>query len=173
MGLLLKDVELGNAFIDAYAKSGSLIVAKHVFEKLPIHNVVSWNSLLGGYAYHGKIDEFSHSFNRMFFEHMEPDPITFLIVLNVSNCIVHPSECDSFFEHLTKHFGVVPNHGHDMQKIKFLCHKGILDEAMSMIKRMPSLNNVVAWRVLLSSCTYYGNFDMGTHAFEHAVSCTN
>ena len=40
MGLLLKDVELGNAFIDAYAKSGSLIVAKHVFEKLPIHNVV-------------------------------------------------------------------------------------------------------------------------------------
>ncbi len=44
----------GNSLVDMYAKCGSMDNACKVFNKMPSHDVVSWNALLGGYAMHGQ-----------------------------------------------------------------------------------------------------------------------
>ncbi len=46
------DVCVGNSFVDMYAKCGSMEDACRMFNKLPSHDLVSWNALLGGYAMH-------------------------------------------------------------------------------------------------------------------------
>jgi pentatricopeptide repeat protein len=39
--------------VDMYAKCGSMADAWRVFNKMPSHDVVSWNAILGGCAMHG------------------------------------------------------------------------------------------------------------------------
>ena len=52
MGFLEKNVVIGNALIDMYAKCGVLGKALEIFKELPVHDVISWNALIGGYAQH-------------------------------------------------------------------------------------------------------------------------
>ena len=54
---LEKDVVLGNALVDMYAKCGILVKAKQVLEDLPIRDIVSWNALIAGYVQQGQGQE--------------------------------------------------------------------------------------------------------------------
>ena len=49
-GWLVKDIMLGNALVDLYAKCGMLTKAEETLEELPIRNVVSWTAIIAGYA---------------------------------------------------------------------------------------------------------------------------
>ena len=44
----LKDIALGNALVDMYAKCGLIIKAQDVLEELPVRDVVSWNIMIDG-----------------------------------------------------------------------------------------------------------------------------
>ena len=41
---------LGNALVDMYAKCGTFTKSQEVFDELLVWDVVSWNSLIIGYA---------------------------------------------------------------------------------------------------------------------------
>ena len=46
------DQVLGNVLVDMYAKCGSLLEARKVFNKLPMQNLVSWNTIISSYVEH-------------------------------------------------------------------------------------------------------------------------
>eukprot|EP01018_Ginkgo_biloba_P020443 Gb_15797 [translate_table: standard] len=54
-----------NALIDMYAKCGSMEKARHVFDKMPERNAVSWSAMIAGYAQHRLIDEALKLFEKM------------------------------------------------------------------------------------------------------------
>lgn len=47
----------GNGLVAMYGKCGSLVEARRVFDGMPCRDIVSWNSLVAGYAQSGKFDE--------------------------------------------------------------------------------------------------------------------
>lgn len=51
------NVSMGNALVDMYAKCGCVKDSRHVFDKMPERDVVSWNAIVGGYALNGHSDE--------------------------------------------------------------------------------------------------------------------
>lgn len=51
------DPVLQNALIHMYAQSGCLPSARQVFDRNPNRDVVSWNSLIGGYLRQGRLEE--------------------------------------------------------------------------------------------------------------------
>eukprot|EP01018_Ginkgo_biloba_P019689 Gb_04894 [translate_table: standard] len=51
------EVFVANSLIDMYAKCGSVEIARNVFDKMSKRNVVSWSSLLAGYAQSGYANE--------------------------------------------------------------------------------------------------------------------
>ncbi|KAI5061774.1 hypothetical protein GOP47_0024279 [Adiantum capillus-veneris] len=80
-GLLKKDVLLGNALVDMYAKCGVLQKAQKVLDEIPVRNVISWNTLIGGYVQHGQGEEALGCFRRMRSEGVPPDEITYACIL--------------------------------------------------------------------------------------------
>ncbi|XP_042489682.1 LOW QUALITY PROTEIN: pentatricopeptide repeat-containing protein At3g02330, mitochondrial-like [Macadamia integrifolia] len=48
------DVIVGTAILDMYAKCDFLIYGRRVFNRLPMHNLQSWNAIIVGYARNGQ-----------------------------------------------------------------------------------------------------------------------
>ncbi|KAH8937689.1 hypothetical protein BDL97_16G041200 [Sphagnum fallax] len=51
------DVFIGSSLINMYANCGSIVDSQRVFNEMPAHNLISMNSMLGGYAMHGEGEE--------------------------------------------------------------------------------------------------------------------
>ncbi|KAI5072917.1 hypothetical protein GOP47_0013023 [Adiantum capillus-veneris] len=76
--LLYKDIIVGNALVDMYAKCGSLSMAKQVLEQLSARDVFTWTALLAGYAEYGHGEEALECLVRMQAEGIKPNVITFV-----------------------------------------------------------------------------------------------
>ncbi|CAH9113659.1 unnamed protein product [Cuscuta epithymum] len=62
---ILEDIVLGNAIVDMYAKMGYIDYAREVFYNLPCKDVVSWNTIITGYAQNGLASEAIEAYSLM------------------------------------------------------------------------------------------------------------
>lgn len=77
------NVIFGNAVLDLYAKCGALKNAQNVFDKMFVRDVVSWTTLLMGYARGGYCEEAFAVFKRMVLsEEAQPNDATIVTVLS-------------------------------------------------------------------------------------------
>jgi pentatricopeptide repeat protein len=167
--LLGKDTMLGTALIDMYAKCGLLLKAQQVLEELSVQDVISWNSLIAGYAQQGQGQDALNCFSRMQNEGLSPDEVTFLCVLSAccrSGLLYH---AESLFEDMTRKYGIIPNvEHHTCMVIAYGC-AGHFDSAVTLIKATASLDYAVIWLALLGSCKRWENVKLGRVAFDQAV----
>ncbi|KAL9234713.1 hypothetical protein vseg_009551 [Gypsophila vaccaria] len=56
---------VSNALVTLYCKCGRIHEARHIFEQMPVKDIISWNSILSGYATAGKVLEAKEFFGRM------------------------------------------------------------------------------------------------------------
>eukprot|EP01018_Ginkgo_biloba_P025618 Gb_32099 [translate_table: standard] len=71
------DIYKGNRLIDTFAKGGSLVNARHVFDKMPERNLFSWNSMIGGYVKYGSIEDARQLFEKM----IERDAVSWTVII--------------------------------------------------------------------------------------------
>ena len=168
-GLLETHLFVGSTLVDMYAKCGSLMKAQQVFNKLPIRNIVPWNALMAGYAQRGESDIVFGMFDRMLGEGPRPNPITFVVVLNACSRAGLFYKCQSYFEAMSKDYGISPAIEHQSCLIDVLCRSGQLEKAITMVKKMPSSPDLVVWHTILGACQKCGNVKFGERAFEEAM----
>ncbi|MCO5605979.1 hypothetical protein L7F22_060165 [Adiantum nelumboides] len=75
---------LGNDLIDMYAKCGLLQKEQKVLHQLPIWNVVSWSTLIAGYAQQGQGQEALGCFQHTLSKRISPDAIAYDCILKAS-----------------------------------------------------------------------------------------
>ncbi|KAK6148190.1 hypothetical protein DH2020_019102 [Rehmannia glutinosa] len=75
------DVCVDNALLDMYAKCGCMDAALKVFRSMSERSVVSWTTMIMGYAQNGLSEEALEMFEEMRLEGEEPNYITFICVL--------------------------------------------------------------------------------------------
>ncbi|KAH1130396.1 hypothetical protein J1N35_001774 [Gossypium stocksii] len=79
---IYSDVFVGNALVDMYMKCGDADSARKLFDKMPVKNVVSWNSMISGLVQQGQFKEALHAFHDMQRIGLRPDSVTLVAVLN-------------------------------------------------------------------------------------------
>ena len=74
---LEEHIFIGSALVDLYANCGLMLEAQSVFERLPVHGVVSWNALIAGYVEHGPFNEVLKCVQQMKLEVIVPNVVTY------------------------------------------------------------------------------------------------
>ncbi|XP_057840102.1 pentatricopeptide repeat-containing protein At1g15510, chloroplastic [Cryptomeria japonica] len=77
----LSDVVVLNALIDMYAKYGSILKARELFDKMFQRNVVSWTALISGYAKNGLVEKALETFKQMQSAGVKPNSATIASIL--------------------------------------------------------------------------------------------
>ncbi|XP_077252225.1 pentatricopeptide repeat-containing protein At5g16860-like [Tasmannia lanceolata] len=150
---------VGSALIDMYAKCGRIKDSRRVFDLMTEKNLVTWNSMIGGYAIHGLGQNALEIFRRV----IEPDHISFIAALSACN---HGGLVDEGIEIFNgmKIFGISPSEGHYACMVDILGRSGRLSEALDLIKKMPMEVNVDIWGALLGACKIHSNLEIGIYA---------
>ena len=68
---------MGSAVVDMYCKCGSVMDAHQMFDKMSERDVVSWSSMIAGYAMHGHAEDALRLFKKMQEAGARPDYINY------------------------------------------------------------------------------------------------
>lgn len=159
---------VANALIDMYAKCGSIDAAAEIFIQMPEKDLVSWNSIIAGYASHGCAEEALVLFEQMISYGFKPDDITFVGVLSACahGGFVHQGR--DYFRNM-KVYGLIPKVEHYACLIDLLSRVGRLEEAYGLITKMPMKPDAAVWGALLNGCKIHGNLKLGKLAADALV----
>ena len=75
---LQTNIYIGSSLVDMYLKCGSVSKAQEVFDRLLIHDVISWTMLITGYSEYGDESKALHCFQQMQEAGISPVEATFV-----------------------------------------------------------------------------------------------
>ncbi|XP_052204136.1 putative pentatricopeptide repeat-containing protein At5g13230, mitochondrial [Diospyros lotus] len=156
-----KDVAVGNALIDMYAKCGSIKDASAVFGTMSKRDVVSWNAMISGYSMNGLGGEALGIFEEMQKSEIEPNKLTFVGVLSACSNTGLLDKGQDYFISMVGDYGIEPCVEHYTCMVGLLGRLGHLDRAAKLIEEMPFEPSVMVWRALLGACVIHKDIELG------------
>ncbi|XP_073057128.1 pentatricopeptide repeat-containing protein At2g03380, mitochondrial-like [Primulina eburnea] len=106
----MDDANVMNAVADMYAKCRRMQEAVYLFDSMADKDVISWNSIIGGYSKNNYGYEALRLFNRMRSTILHPDPVTMVAVLSACASLAFRRYliwfCTSCLLHQTRVFGI-------------------------------------------------------------------
>ncbi|KAG0460258.1 hypothetical protein HPP92_023386 [Vanilla planifolia] len=160
-------VNLSNSFIDMYAKCGDINAAEKMFQQMTKRDIVSWNSMIMGYAIHGHGAEAVALFEQLISKGGVPDDITFIGVLSACSHVGLVSEGRKYFFDMKAVFSIQPKPVHYSCMVDLLGRVGLLGDAYAMLRNMPMEPDEAGWGALLNACRMHGNSELGHCAGEN------
>ncbi|KAJ4834989.1 hypothetical protein Tsubulata_019277, partial [Turnera subulata] len=168
-GWFVEGVVVGNAIVDMYAKIGALDSARTVFEGLPIKDVVSWNTLITGYAQNGLASEAIEAYGMMEdCKEIIPSQGTWVSILPAY------SHIGALQQGMRIHGHIIKTCLHlDVYVVTCLIDMygkcGKLDEAMSLFDQIPRKCSV-PWNAILSCHGVHGHGEEALNLFREMLA---
>ncbi|XP_051115049.1 pentatricopeptide repeat-containing protein At1g03540 [Andrographis paniculata] len=147
-----RDVVAESALVDLYAKCGCVDFAYRVFLKMPVKNLITWNSMIGGFAQNGRGAEAVSIFCQMIQEKVKPDNISFLEVLFACSHCGLVDQGRKYFVAMHKDYGLQAGLEHYSCMIDLLGRAGNIEEAEDLIMNAEFKNDSSLWASLLGAC---------------------
>ncbi|KAM7257990.1 hypothetical protein ACFE04_013731 [Oxalis oulophora] len=163
------DLILNNALVDMYCKCGGLEDANIVFTRMGEKDVISWSTMIAGFAQNGYTREALNLFEAMQAANIKPNYITVVGVLFACGHAGLVDEGWYHFQSMKKLYGIDPGREHYGCIIDLLGRAGKLDEAVQLIHEMVVEPDAVTWRSLLSACRVHKNMDLAIYAAEQVL----
>ncbi|MCD7448527.1 hypothetical protein HAX54_043457 [Datura stramonium] len=155
------DIGVGNALVNMYAKCGCIQYAYTAFRLMICRNLVSWNSVIAGFANHGHGKKVIKLFEEMRSVGLKPDSVTFLGLLIACNHAGLVDEGLYYFNTMNEIYGVTPDIEHFSCLIDLLGRAGRLKDAEEYMQRYPFGHDSVVLGCLLSACRLHGDVVIG------------
>lgn len=153
-----------NAMISGYVRYGCLEDARKVFEYLPLKDVVTWTTLIVGYARHGLSQEALHLYVCMQQEGLAPDAITFVSLLQAC------TQVGALHQGVQLHtqielLGLQSNAVVANCLVGMYAKCGRMEDARRVFDSLVR-KDVVTWTALLSGYAQLSDARMASHCFE-------
>ncbi|KAM0938462.1 putative tetratricopeptide-like helical domain superfamily, DYW domain-containing protein [Dioscorea sansibarensis] len=161
------DTFVATGLIDMYCKSGSLGVARRIFDNMSNKTLASWNAMSMGFAAHGLWKEATSLFDEMCEAGLKPDGISFTAVLSACRHSGLTSEGWKYFDNMRNTYNVIPTVEHYACMVDLLARGGYLDEAWDFIRDMPLEPDASVWGALLGACRNHRNVEIAEIAAKH------
>jgi pentatricopeptide repeat protein len=138
---------VGCSLVDMYAKCRSLEEAQRVFNRMPRHNVVSWNAIILGHVKSQQAQQALELYKRMQSEGVQPDSVTFVGVLNACASVMALGEGRLAHEQIIQS-NCESNVFVVSSLVDMYAKCGSLEDAQKVFNRMPR-HNVVSWNAMI------------------------
>ena len=169
------NLNVQNGLVSMYARCGSINDAKRVFSLMDRHDVISWNSLLSGCAYHGYGREAVELFEQMRRSGVKPDNTTFLVVLSACRHVGLLDKGLEYFDLMRNDYSLEsPTTEHYSSMVDLFSRAGYLSEAEDFINTMPIEPGPSVYKALLSACQVHGNVEIAVRCAKKLLQmCPN
>ncbi|PON51812.1 Tetratricopeptide-like helical domain containing protein [Parasponia andersonii] len=161
------NIKISNSLIDMYSRCGCIEFARQVFEKMPIRTLVSWNSMIVGFAVNGLAEEALEFFNLMQKEGFKPDGVSFTGALTACSHAGLVDEGLLFFENMKRIHGIRHRIEHYGCIVDLYSRAGRLEDALNVIENMPMKPNEVVLGSLLAACRTHGDVTLAERLMKY------
>ncbi|MBA0657456.1 hypothetical protein Goklo_009740 [Gossypium klotzschianum] len=157
---------VGNALLLMYCKCGGIEEACSAFEEIMEKDIVSWNTMIAGYARHGFGKEALKIFESMKAAGVKPNDTTMVGVLSACSHAGLVDRGMEYFYSMTQDYGITANLQHYNCMVDLLGRAGRLDETQKLIRNMPFEPDAATWGALLGASRIHGNTKLAEMAAE-------
>ncbi|KAK8565796.1 hypothetical protein V6N13_020875 [Hibiscus sabdariffa] len=162
------DVHVMSSLVDMYVKNGNLYDARNAFDGMAARNVVSWNTLIVGYAQHGDVEKAMELLSEMRLQNFRPDELT------VSSIIQSCGDSSTSAELLQVHTYAVKNGFESFLSVaNALIHVyskcGNIDGALQCFVSV-SEPDLVTWTSLIGAYSFLGLSKESIIVFEKMLA---
>lgn len=165
----LRQTGVCNALIEMYSKCGRISQAIQLFDQMKGKDVISWSTMISGYAHHGDAEGAMETFDEMRRAMVRPNGITFLGLLSACSHVGLWQQGLKYFDMMKEDYQIEPKIEHYGCLIDVLARAGELERAVEVTKTMPMEPDSKIWGSLLSSCRTRSNLDVALLAMDHLV----
>ncbi|KAL7585221.1 pentatricopeptide repeat-containing protein At4g19220, mitochondrial [Lactuca sativa] len=150
-------VSVQNALVSLYSKCGDIDAAEILFRGIYDKDLVSWNTMIQGFASNGMILEAFHLFSEMQFikSSIQPDTVTILSVLSLcaeSMLLREGKTIHGFFIKRLPTFDLILNNS--LMNMYSKCYQ--IDKAENLFMSIKD-KDLVSWNTMISGYTQNGN----------------
>lgn len=165
----LKKTGVCNALAEMYAKCGCIDESWHLFDEMVEKDVISWSTMIGGLANHGKGFAAIQVFEDMQKSGVAPNGVTFVGVLSACAHAGLWNEGLRYFDVMRVDYQLEPEIEHYGCLVDLLGRSGQIDQALDTILKMPMKPDSRIWNSLLSSCRIHRNLEIAVVAMEQLL----
>ncbi|XP_042453474.1 putative pentatricopeptide repeat-containing protein At3g01580 [Zingiber officinale] len=150
-----------NCLINMFARCGSVMIARELFDGLKEKDSITWSVMINGYGIHGDGKAALGLFSEMKEAGLEPDDITFMSLLSACSHAGLVEQARTYFKSMIEHHGITPRMEHYACIIDLFGRTGHLDEAYDVVKNLPFEPSASLLESLLGACQSHGNAEIG------------
>ncbi|KAI4385442.1 hypothetical protein MLD38_003468 [Melastoma candidum] len=161
---------VSSALVTMYAKRGNIDSAYKVFCRQRERDLVSWNSMISGYAQHGHARKAFEVFDEMERRMIRPDGITFVGIISACTHTGMVEQGEKYYSMMVDHYRITPTMEHYSCMVDLYSRAGMLEKATSVIASMPFQASATVWRSVLAGCRLKRNLEISKLAAEKLIS---
>lgn len=161
------DLSIQNSLVSMYSKCGNITDAYRIFTYITDPNVISFNSIITGFAQNGFGEEAISIYEKMQREGYEPNHVTFLAILSACSHVGLVEEGWNYFNSMKYQYGIEPEGDHYACMVDLLGRAGLLDEAVDLIRSMAVKPHSGVWGALLGASKTHFRLDLAKLAAQH------
>ncbi|XLS50344.1 hypothetical protein HN51_011021 [Arachis hypogaea] len=160
---LQSDIFAVNSLLDFHCKSADMVVARKLFDSIPIPNDVSWNIMISGYRHNSMFENSSEMFSRMHSVGADPNEFSYCSVLSACVALQGPLFGEQVFSLVLKN-GFLSSGFVQTQMLQTLSKFHGFKEALRFFNYL-SCTNVACWNTIISGAVKTGESCVALNLF--------
>ncbi|XP_008789842.4 pentatricopeptide repeat-containing protein At3g51320-like [Phoenix dactylifera] len=177
----------GTALVDMYCKCWRVEIARRVFDRMSMRNLVCWNAMVTGHSIFGNPEDGLALFQKMVGRgegsedggtndgleneptRILPDEITFAGVLCACARAGLLAEGKKYFNEMTSLYKIMPNFAHYWCMANLYGSLGLVQEAVEVLRSTPEETGSRVLGGLLGLCRFHGGLELGESMVERLI----